>query len=77
MSAFHCGSYRNLRHHPTAHRIAADMLACGVMGLRTRRLQQDIQLRYGVGVCTARTAVAIARRLHTGLGIGFHVERAA
>jgi hypothetical protein len=77
MSAFHCGAYLNLRRHPTAHRIAADMLACGVMDLRTRRLQADILQRYGVGVCTARTAVAIARRLHTGMGIPVEPMQAA
>jgi hypothetical protein len=51
------------RHHPTARRIAADMLACrDVLNLRTRRLVRDIQQRDKVAICTARTAVAIARK---------------
>lgn len=51
------------RHHPAAKRIAADLLAhYDVLNLRTRRLAADIRARYAVGDCTARTAVAIARR---------------
>lgn len=51
------------RHHPLAKRIAADLLAHrDVLNLRTRCLQRDIHEKYGVGHCTARTAVAMARK---------------
>lgn len=51
------------RRHPQAHRIASDLMTFrDVLNLRTRRLQRDIQQRYGVGHCTARTAIAIARK---------------
>lgn len=49
------------RHHPTANAIA-EHLCDDLLALRTRRLQADIQAVHGVGACTARTAVAIARR---------------
>lgn len=51
------------RRHPTDKRIAAALLEMpGLLELRTRRLQADIQARFNVAPCTARNAVAIARR---------------
>jgi hypothetical protein len=51
------------RYHPQAHRIADELLAQrDLLNLRTRRLAADIRARFGVGDCTARTAVAIARK---------------
>jgi hypothetical protein len=49
------------RQHPTARRIAAQLPA-PLLSLRTRRLVADIRERFGCGNCTARTAVALARR---------------
>lgn len=52
-----------VRHHPAANTIAAAVLtAPELLNLRTRRLVADIRERFHVGGCTARTAVAIARR---------------
>lgn len=50
------------RRHPTDKRIAAELLADpGVLNLRTRRLQADIQQRFHVAPSVARNAVAMAR----------------
>jgi hypothetical protein len=54
--------YAGIRRHPTAHRIARELLSApALLALRTRRLEADIRARFGVGACTARTAVSIAR----------------
>lgn len=51
------------RHHPQAHAIADAIHAnSAVLNLRTRRLQRDVQARYGVCASTARAAIAIARK---------------
>lgn len=52
------------RHHPLPKRIAAALLQdAALLNLRTRRLESDIRSRFGVSTCTARTAVAIARKV--------------
>lgn len=51
------------RHHPTASAIALDLLRQrDLLGLRAGRLVRDVMEVCGVGACTARTAVAMARR---------------
>ena len=51
------------RHHPSAQAIATALTADpALLDLRTRRLVPDIRQRFHVGDCTARIAVAIARR---------------
>lgn len=51
------------RQHPTARAIADALLVePALLNLRTRRLIPDIRQRFHVGRCTARTAIAIARR---------------
>lgn len=51
------------RHHPAANAIAGELLSApALLELRTRRLERDIRDRYHVAPCTARIAVAIARR---------------
>lgn len=51
------------RQHPTAKAIAAALLVePALLNLRTRRLIPDIRQRCHVGRCTARIAIALARR---------------
>lgn len=51
-----------VRHHPTARRIASDLLKFPELAnLRTRRLLADIRVRYGVGTTTALTALRMWR----------------
>lgn len=52
-----------IRHHPLAHHIAGELLAHrAVLNLRTRLLQRDIQMKFGVTEWTARRAVSFARK---------------
>ena len=52
-----------VRRHPTAHAIAAALTADpALLNLHTRRLIPDIRQQFHVGRCTARIAIAIARR---------------
>jgi hypothetical protein len=64
MNRGHCGSGRDWqRHHPTASGIALDLLRQrDLLGLRAGRLVRDVMAVRGVGACTARIAVAMARR---------------
>lgn len=51
------------RHHPTANAIALDLLRRrDLLRLRSGRLVKDVMAVFHVGSCTARTAVALARR---------------
>lgn len=50
------------RHHPTAQRIARELLAHRhALNLRTRTLAGDVRQRFGIATCTAMRAIAIAR----------------
>jgi hypothetical protein len=51
------------RHHPAAIAIADDLLRCReLLNLRAGRLVRDVMSVRGVGLCTARIAVALARK---------------
>jgi hypothetical protein len=51
------------RHHPEAGRIALRLLSHrDLLNLRAGRLVRDVMDVFGVGGCTARIAVAMARR---------------
>lgn len=51
------------RHHPKANAIALDLLRQrDLLRLRAGRLVRDVVDVYHVGACTARIAVALARR---------------
>jgi hypothetical protein len=51
------------RYHPTANRIARELLReRALLNLRTGRLVRDVMAARRVGACTARIAVALARK---------------
>lgn len=51
------------RHHPAAKAIALELLAHRpILNLRSGLLVGDVRTRFNVGGCTARTAVAMAKR---------------
>lgn len=60
----HCGSGRDWqRHYPTATSIALEILReRDLLRLRSGRLVRDVIDVFGVGACTARIAVAMARK---------------
>lgn len=59
------------RHHPTAKAIALDLLAApDLLRLRAGLLVADVRDKYHVGGCTARIAVAMARRNRQQAGEG-------
>lgn len=52
-----------VRHHPQANAIALELLRHrDVLRLRSGRLVSDVRARFGVGHCTARIAVALAKK---------------
>lgn len=63
-SGMHLGSGRDWqRHHPVATSIALEILAeRDLLRLRAGRLVRDVIEVFGVSPCTARIAVAMARR---------------
>lgn len=60
----HFGSGRDWqRHHPMATSIALEILhERDLLRLRSARLVRDVMDVFGVGACTARIAVAMARK---------------
>lgn len=51
------------RRHPAAHAIAHDLLRHrDLLNLRAGRLVRDVMDVRGVGLCTARIAVSLARK---------------
>lgn len=52
-----------MRRHPAANAIAHDLLRQrDLLNLRAGRLVRDVMEVRGVGLCTARIAVALARK---------------
>lgn len=68
MSTAHIAMHRGnsatwTRHHPQANAIALELLRQrDLLGLRSGRLVKDVCEVFHVGACTARIAVALARR---------------